>query len=525
MTAAPSAALAKRTQWWLVLATVTLLSLAWLLLVSGPPDLIADTARDLLIARDCSQLGHCLTVGAKTSVDGIYQGGAWVQSIALLQSISGGIRAIQATVIALEVLSCGLLFVFLSRRASSFVSALAALIWLVALCYLGDHSLLWNHSGVALPVVLADGALLLFVTSRRTLALCVASFWIGFGMGFHVECGILVPAGIVFAVLAARRPWVAMPAMLLTFLLGLLPTSLEATRANLLFLAGSSAAVPLLVAIAVLVVAAAAGRSRFLKARGGTQLAWLAAAIIVPPSAGLLWLDLRGHLVAMRYAYAALPAAAAVAAVGLDRGFRSLARRAARPGAAGLFAGALVSGLLWASSPEAVRSRVWTGSDANTIAARLETSGYSYDAVRWHLQGPYAWELITVLATYLPPPHAPRAALDTPDLLIFRPPPAGSRPGSILHPPGRPPLLVRSIRPWLERHPRTGLHPARSRQARHGSALQEDCHAPGKGRWLPLPRAELPEALRHQDQAALRRALRDSLPLRGQRRAPLRSRA
>jgi len=450
MTAAPSAALAKRTQWWLVLATVTLLSLAWLLLVSGPPDLIADTARDLLMARDCSELGHCLTVGAKTSLDGFYQGGAWLQSIALLQSISAGIRTIQAAVIALEVLSCAFLYVFLSRWTSSFVSALAALIWLSALCYLGDHSLLWNHSGVALPVVLADGALLLFVTTRRTLALCVAAFWTGLGMGFHVECAVLVPAEVAFAVLAARRPRVATPAMLLAFLLALLPTSLEATRANLLFLAGSRAGVPLLVGVAVLVVVAAAGRSRFLKARGGTQLAWLAAAIIVPPAAGLLWLELRGHLVALRYAYAALPAAAAVAAVVLDRGFCSPSRRAIGPGAAGLFAGALVSWLLWTSGSRAVLSRLWTGSEGKTIAARLDASGYSYDAVRWHLQGPRAWELITVLAAYLPPPHSPQLPLDKPDLLILRPPPAGSEPGSSLHPPGRPPLLVRSIRPWLD---------------------------------------------------------------------------
>lgn len=452
MTDAPPPASAESAQRRLVVAAVTLVSLVWLLLVARAPDLIADTARDLLLARDCSELGHCLTVGAKTSVDGFYQGGAWVQWIAALQFFSGAVFVVQAAVIALQVLSCSVLCLILSRHFSLFVSALAALLWLAVLCYLGDHSLLWNHSGMALPAVLADGALLVFVSTRRPLALSVAAFWTGFGMGFHMECAILFPVVVAFAVLAARRPWLALPAMLSAFLLGLLPTSLEATRANLVFLAHSHAGIPLLLGAAALVAVATLLRGRFLRARQRTQVAWLAGAIVVPPAAVLGWLGLRGHLVAMRYLYTALPAAAAVAAAAIHRACRAAARRSGRPALEGLLAGALASGLLFVggmAGPETPQPNVWTEDDAKMIAARLDASGYSYDAARWHLQGPYAWELITVLAAYLPPPRTPPLPLEKPDLLLLRPAPSNVQIGSLLHPGSRPPLYVRSIRPWL----------------------------------------------------------------------------
>ncbi len=452
MAEAPSGKAGKAPAGWMVFGAVTLLSLVWLLLLSRTPALIADTVRDLLFARDCSELGRCLTLGAKTTLDGVYQGGAWVQLIAAVELLGGGVRAVQGTIIALQSLSCGLWYLFLSRRFDGFVPVLGALLWLAALCFIGDYSTLWNHSGVALPVVLASAGLLVFAADRSLPALWVAAFWTGFGMGFHMECATLLPVELAAAALIGRRLWLAQISVPLAFLLGLLPTSLEAARANVLFLAGSRAMVLLLVGVGVLLLVPRFIRQRFWNARTSTRLAWISAGIILPPALGLSWLAVRGHLVALRYSYAALPVAAMFIALVLDRACHALERYHRAAGA--LLGGAAAAlCLCWAgyrTTLEYSSSPVWTSADAKAMAGRLRESGYSFDAARWHLQGPQAWDLLTVLAAYVPPPEAPPLPLDKPDLLVVRPPPTSARGGVLLHPAGRPALYLRSIRPWLD---------------------------------------------------------------------------
>lgn len=458
MTRAPSGKAGKAPAEWMVFAAVTLLSLVWLLLISHTPDLMADTARDLLFARDCSKLGQCLTVGAKTSFSQWYQGGTWFQLIAAIQLLGGGVRALQVTVIVLDALSCGAWYLFLSRHFGGFMPVLASLFWLGALGYMGDHSLLWNPSGMALPVVLASAGLLVFAVTRSLLALCVAVFWTGLGMGFHVDCATLLPVELVAAILATRRPWLAELSVLGAFLLGLLPTSLEAARANLVFVLESGVKIPILLAILVLFVAPRFARDRFWRASTGARIAWLAGGAILPSVLGLGWLALHGHEVAMRYTYPALPAALALVALGVDEACRWATRRRG-PTARTVLAGACgVVGLCGGIRTERPR---WTSADARAIAAKLTASGYSYDAARWHVQGPATWSIITAIGPYMPPPRKPPLPLDMPDILMLRPAPAGAKADSLLHPRGRPPVYLHSIRPWLDiAHGRACIRPA-----------------------------------------------------------------
>lgn len=447
MTRAASGSAHRAPAEWTVFAAVTLLSLVWALLFRGTPSLIADTARDLLFARDCSELGHCLTIGAKTSFSGWYQGGAWLQLVAAVEILGGGVRALQGTVIALEVLSCGLWYVFLSRYFAGFMPVLASLFWAAALCVIGDHTLLWNHSGMALPAVLASAGLLVFAAERSLPALWVAVFWTGMGIGFHVDCATLLPVELVAAVLAARRPFLGELSVLVAFLLGLLPTSLDAVRANLMFVLGSGSAIPVLAGALVLLVVPRFARARFWRAGRGARIAWLAAGAIAPSLLGLGWLALHGHAMSIRYVYAALPAALALLALGVDSACRRATLRLGR-WAWALLAGVFAAGGIWI--PRRPDPALWSSTDARAVAAKLSAAGYSYDAARWHVQGPHAWDLVTAMASYLPPPTQRALPVDKPDLLVLRPVPGGARGGSVLHPAGRPPLWVRGIEPWLD---------------------------------------------------------------------------
>lgn len=430
-------------------ACVTAAAFVLLAVSARVPPIDGDPARDLLFARDCIDLGACSTIGPTTSLLHFCQGANWIDLISTVRLLGGSVRALQWTVITVQALGCGLLFAFARRIVSPLVASLSAGVFVVVLCSLGDDTLLWNHSLLALIVVVASGAMLVGVQTERSAAMWIAAFWTGVGIGTHVQCAELLLAVVVGSVLFPARPWRTLQGTLVAVSLPLVVLSWGAVEANVAVLVNTGAGAVAVGGLAVLVVLARLVARRYAALGSRGKCLVLAALLLLPALPGTVWVRTVGHSTSLHYYYPMLPAVALLAGAGLE----ALAVRISPAfGRTWLIAGAALGVLASSVSLRFVNhKRDWTAPDARALTKYLVSHGYSYRDAALHLQSPDVWSALTAISVFMPPPRASKPAESPPDLFVWRPAPGDPRlaGGVYLRTNSGDVLFVHESRDWL----------------------------------------------------------------------------
>lgn len=444
---------------WVVSTCVGGAAIGVLALAASAPVLQADVARDFLLARDCVELGRCHLRGATSAFLGITQGALWVNLIALVTLLGGGVATVQALVITLLGASVGALHHLAGRWLSPRAALPTAGIFLAMLLLLGDQSVLWNPSLSPALVVLASAALLQLARGAGPLTAASAGVLVGVGASLHVSVGLLMPPLVALLLLGARRPAWSLLAALASFALVFALSSLDAATINLEWLASSGTWRLTLGALAAVAGVALLARGAYQRRpRGHTAIA---AAVTLATGALGAWASGATGLPGQPYyLFPAAPMAAGLLGALVAAVIGRLPHPAARAAILGVALAPIAPAALLAHDEPTVASPEWTATDVEAAARRL-LPRYSLDELVAGLQGPRCWELTAAIGVYAsgsePRTDAPTAPLVlriSPDLR----PPAGVD-GEVIEAGGGL-LYVRHIPSWLDRSRQRVCHDA-----------------------------------------------------------------
>ncbi len=417
---------------WLQLAIVMVASRIVLELIVAPPPLHPDTARDLLLARDCIERGRCATEGARSSFLGLVQGDVWLR---FLEAVGTPARA-RSTALTLHALSAGALWL-VPRRLCAWPTAIATTVLYLALSvWTIEYPVLWNPSlvplvaavfAVSLVATAADGEIGPSVASGTALALSA---------DLHVATLALVPVWLAALSATTRRPWIALPVAVLALLGTYMVASPGAAAENLSILGHAATTVALAcvgaIALGIGLRRIASRRTRATRARF-VVFGIAASALVV----AVLAKTLSGHPVAPRYLapvapFMALAAAAAVTAVAALGRWRDWQRHPVAGGVVAIVV-CLLGAYVWMPRHDGAAT-AWSWEDLAPIVGALRANGFEYPDVVRHVRGPDTRDLVEALGAVLPAsPAGPPAIAPMDDLLLIRvaareipsPPPPG----------------------------------------------------------------------------------------------------
>jgi hypothetical protein len=374
-------------------------AVAWLLYTRVHAPVHLDTARDLLIARDCVEGGACHFEGPLSSFARLAQGATWIHLLEAARWMGASVHAIEATVWGLTAVAAGIVC-FLSGRSQGRAGALAAGVVLAGLMpFLVDHPVLWNPSLLALPSVVFFAAQRAFVERRSAAALLTAALALGVIVDVHLV-GILLVPGLIAPVIASRprgaRAWLADAACILAAPMLIVASSWRAVVDDGRALAdhlGAVAGVILVLAITAAALARRIARGGAEAAAGGTAVAY--ALFLV--GSGLV----AGHSV-QRWYWAPLAPVLAERVAGVlttrRRGAWIAAGRVAA-GAGVLFVWGLIA---WTLLPDRDEAPMWTLADVERCARELGARGWTVgDALRG-VDAEYGPLFVSPLSAFLP---------------------------------------------------------------------------------------------------------------------------
>jgi hypothetical protein len=400
---------------------IFMLSFVLLALLVGAPPIHEDTARDLLLARDCVDAGRCAMAGPHASFAGLTQGALWGHLLEVCRTLGLALRGSRYVVLALHAASAALVY-GIPRRMCGWPAGLAAWgLYLAMSSYTSELPILFNSGALPLPLALFYVCLSSLAIDGEVLASAGAGVALGLAVDTHVVAAVLVPFFFGVVVAVARRPLVATAAAIFAVVVPLLVSSPRAVVADATLLA--SAWAPSAGVLALSLVVGLSLRRRAKTARPVTRSrAVLAAACIFSTALFAGARIVTGHGLEPRYfAVLAAPAAIFVGAW-LVQGFRGepgLEIRIRRTNAVVALAGLTLLGFLMARSARSRRS--WNAFDAEVLARDLYARGWSYPDLFRHLRGPDAGLLVAALAPYGPPPPASRENPKGPtDLLVAK---------------------------------------------------------------------------------------------------------
>src|SRR5205823_222376 len=135
--------------------------------------------RDLMLARDCADLGVCHTLGPMTSVQGFYQGGGWIALLSVIRYFGGDQLAAMRVIMVEFAFAIATIFVVSRHWISTSVAWAAAAFALGALCATDAYYLLTNPTGAVLPAVLCTAALFLYGLSASRPLIAFAGLCLG----------------------------------------------------------------------------------------------------------------------------------------------------------------------------------------------------------------------------------------------------------------------------------------------------------------------------------------------------------
>jgi hypothetical protein len=398
------------------------LSLGLLLLLVPPPPLAEDTARDLLLARDCVDAGLCGMAGPRASFGGFTQGAIWIHLLELCRFLGLGLRGARGFVLFLDALSAALLYAAPRRLCGWAAGPAAGAIYLLVSGYCIELPILWNPSMLPLPLAIFYLCLSSLAFGGELQAAVAAGVALALSFDAHLVCAALVPFFLGAVVATARRPLFAAPLAVLAMAASSYASSRGAWVADLPLLLGAKllcgAALGAILLLGVSLRARAKLASPITRAR-----ATLVGACVYY---GVVVVALRlvtGHPLAPRYFAAVVPAAAILGGAILSGALRERKIPEVRPGRANglvVVVGALIVALL-GRLPSRATDAGWTALEVETLASSLYAEGWRYRDLELHLRGPDAHALLAALAPYGPgaaAPHAPSSISD--DLVVAK---------------------------------------------------------------------------------------------------------
>ncbi len=387
-------------------------------LVIDTPALHADTARDLLTARDCVDVGRCAMAGPTSSFGGVIQGALWIHFLEMSRAAGLGLRGIRAGVLALTSAS-SVLIAFTPRRLCRWNGGPAAwAIMLAASAGTIELPILWNPSALPLPIALFHVALLACAATGSVPAAGAVGVALSLSIDAHLVSAAWTPFAVVVVVATAVRPFLAMSALSVLLVGTSLLSSFGAVRDDVALLGAVCLYGPV-----VLVVALGLGWTIRRRMRAVAPASRVRAVLVAACTYFVLcaigMCVAKGHALAPRY-FAPIVPAAAILGSGAAVGWRAVGgRRGAVGNAAVVFVvGVAGAALTLLHSPASRPS--WTAEDAESLAGSLSSRGWTFAALHGHLRGPQANELLAGLAPFLPAPDGAPLAPAQDDLLLFK---------------------------------------------------------------------------------------------------------
>ncbi len=370
-----------------------------------------DTARDLLIARDCVVGVTCSGAGPRASFGGWTQGALWSHVLELRELLGLGLGALEE-VSHLALAAAAALVPLAARSLDRTPSALTWAMWFPASLASIAYPTLWNPT--LLPLALCCFCVAFFhaARARNSVAFAAAAAALAISIGLHVACALLVPLLFAAAVACAARPLVALTAAA-TIMVGVLAVSSPgAFAANWPLVAAQGPLVALVLAAGV---AAGATVRRPLSARDGGARADAVAhglciylVCVVP-----LLAVMADHALQLRYLAPLVTPAAILLSTRAGGG---------RPPRAWVRAASVVVvliGYITFAITERILNPSFRLIEVERVADAIYGRGVSYGYLYRHLRGPEAVRLLGTLAA-LEPLGPPPQATDERDLLVLR---------------------------------------------------------------------------------------------------------
>ncbi len=429
---------------WIEALVATAITGALLSLQATTPPISADTARDLLLARDCA--GGLGCHGPITSFDGLVQGAGWIRLLALLRGL--GPVAIHRLLIVADAASVGAMLLLARRTLTARAARIAAIAFGVAIGPVIGYPLLWNPAIAPLPVVAFAAALYAYAARRGAAPLLGAVIALACLIESHIGYVAYAPLLLVAVLALADRPWATLAATVAAIAGIELLVSREAMAVAVRVLSHAAAAVPVVILCAVACVVVVRRRPWVAALAPERRAALLTLAAVPYAFATALPLALVGHEVASRYFAPALAPGAIWIGARVARAPRWVVRVLAAVAALAAVAPTLVIRAAHRIIETPV-SPAYDMGDAQRIAATLGRDGFAYADLRRGLRGPAAFDLLGALAAVWPDPFAPPARSDDVRVLWVRG--TGAPPDFSALPSGDgDSILIGPIASWLQ---------------------------------------------------------------------------
>lgn len=364
--------------------------------LSASPHTGGDPSRDILIARDCVELGQCVGIGPPTTVEGLYQGVGWHVFVAGVWAVSPDLRALQWALWVALALACAGWTLAIQRRRRIHEALAAGALLLVWILVSGDTTRIWNSSLVpAFGVLATVGIWRMRDESSPALAIG-AGFVIGWGAGVHLAMFALVPALVIVA--ARRHSWRHPSLAMLGLTAGVILSGPDAALSNAAFV---SPKIALLAAsgLAFAWILGTLARTRYAaRIRDCPEVlqdTLTMGAIIAPWTLAALVLVARNHTIRTDYAHPIAAAATLGLAVAVSASAKRLVSESRTPA---LLCAAVLA--LAAITVRPARAEPgWSLDTLEAVAAHAYASR-NHAAVRQRVQSPRCGQLIDGLAMF-----------------------------------------------------------------------------------------------------------------------------
>lgn len=369
-----------------------------------------DTARDLLIARDCVVGVACSGAGPRTSFGGWTQGALWSHVLELRELLGLGLGLLEELT-HFGLAAAAALVALVARSLDRTPSALTWALWFPASLVTINYPTLWNPT--LLPLALSCFCLAFFhaARSRSSVAVIAAAAALAISIDLHVVCALLVPLMLAAAVACAARPTVAVTASA-AVIVGVLAVSSPGSFAANWPLVASRASLVVLVLLAA--VGAGATARRVLAARDGGARAVAVARALCTYLVCLLPLlaVLTDHALRVRYlAPLVTPAAILLSTRASQQPPRAWVRAASVV--------AVVLGFIAFAVADRILDPSFRVTEIERVADAVYRRGVSYGYLYRHLRGPDSVRLLGMLAALEPVGPTPTIT-DERDLLVLR---------------------------------------------------------------------------------------------------------
>lgn len=382
-------------------------TLALLLVLRVHAELHLDSARDLLIARDCTLGIHCPAAGPRSSFVALMHGALWSHVLELREVLGFGIAAVELAVIVALAAAAALLPVagrLLGRRVGPTTWAL----WFPAALATSGYPTLWNPSLWPLALALFTVALAHAARRRGLVAFAGVAAALALAVELHVSSALLLPFVVAVIAACARRP---LATAVSTAAVAWGVAALDSPKGfaeNRALLAQHATALGLVLAGSF--AAGLVARRRLLARADGERAVEVAIASCLYLVVALIALSVgSGHGLQMRYLAPLVTPAAIVLGARLD-GPRL--RRAA------VFVVVALQ-VAWWTGARLLERRRFDVVEAEAIALDLYGRGLAFGDLYRRVRGPHAYDLVSTLAAF-EPPDGRGARGEGPDLLIVR---------------------------------------------------------------------------------------------------------